>query len=764
MFADIVVDIAAGELDRVFQYRVPEALEDQVSVGVRAVIPFGRGNRKVEGYVIGLTEVPSYPEDKIKTIESIINDGINVEQQLITLAANIKTVYGSTMAAALKTVIPVKKQVRAVERKSYRLGISEEDAQLLLKKLEKDKRRASGAALIRALMCQESLSRMAVLQNMGVGPSVLKNFMEKGIVVEETSRVYRRAINIQQTMPSGKVLNEEQKKAVQDIMAKPGEVHLLHGITGSGKTEVYMELVAQTLAKGQQVIVLIPEISLTLQTVSRFYQLFGDRVSVMNSRLSAGERYDQYMRAKEGDVDIIVGPRSALFMPFERLGLIIIDEEHDGAYKSETTPKYHAREAAIWRSRLCGATVVLGSATPSIESYHKAVCGAYHLHRLTKRAVLGSGMARVHVVDLREEFKLKNKKIFSTKLTAMIEERLARKEQVMLFLNRRGYAGFVSCRNCGFVMKCRHCDVSLTVHYDGRLKCHYCGYEQPAVKVCPSCGSKYVAAFGTGTQKVETMVSEAFPQAKVLRLDRDTTAKKDSMDQILSDFRNGGADILVGTQMIVKGHDFPNVTLVGILAADLSMFSGDYLASERTFDLLVQAAGRAGRGDLSGDVVIQTYQPDNYSIECAAAQDYESFYQQEIMYRQIMHYPPFYNVLAVLGESQQEEKLQEAMLQIKAIAESMMSDGEGPFYEKNAAMAMASENIKQTTALECEVIGPASAFVSKAKDAYRKVIYIKCRKMRPLIQLKNSIEQAAAVMPVFNKIYIQYDMNPMNMY
>lgn len=738
MFADIVVDIAAGELDRVFQYKVPKHLECQISVGMRVQMPFGRGNRKIVGYVIGLSEQSSYPEEKMKYIECLMDDGITVEQQLITLAANIKTVYGSTMLSALKTVIPVKKQVRSLEKKSYRLAVTEEEAGMLLGKFEKDKRRAASTALIRALLCQETLSRHSILQNMNVSPSVLKNLLEKGIIIEDSQRVFRRPVNAQNCFCSGKVLNDEQKSAVDGIMREPGKVHLLHGITGSGKTEVYIELVAQTLAKGQQAIVLIPEISLTLQTVSRFYQLFGDRVSVMNSRLSAGERYDQYMRAKEGDVDIIIGPRSALFMPFERLGLIIIDEEHDGAYKSETTPKYHAREVAIWRSKLCNATVVLGSATPSIESYHKAVCGIYCLHRLTKRAAPGSGKANIHVVDLRDEFKLKNKKIFSTKLTQMVQERLEKKQQVMLFLNRRGYAGFVSCRSCGYVMKCRHCDVSLTAHYDGRLKCHYCGFEQPALKICPSCGSKYIAAFGTGTQKVETMVEDAFPGAKVLRLDKDTTTKKDSMDQILSEFRNGNADILVGTQMIVKGHDFPNVTLVGILAADLSMFSGDYLAAERTFGLLVQAAGRAGRGALPGDVVIQTYQPDNYSIQCAAQQDYEAFYEQEIAYRQLMHYPPFYHVLAILGEGQNETQLNQAMDVLREISDHSTSG--------------------------CEVIGPASAFVSKAKDAYRKVIYVKCKKVRPLIQLKMEIEQAQLTQPVFNKIYIQFDMDPMSMY
>lgn len=737
MYADVIVDIATGELDRVFQYRVPDDMENSISAGVRVEIPFGKGNRKIQGFVINTSSKPSYPEEKIKNIECVVNGGISVESQLITLASNIKTVYGSTMAAALKTVVPVKKQVRPVEHKSYRLNISLETAYTLLKKLEKDRRRASSAALLTALLSQGELSKSAVIQSLGISQAVIKSLKDKGIIAEEKRHIYRKPVNVQIGECSGLELNDEQRAAVEGILAGVGDVHLIHGITGSGKTEVYIALVAEMVARGQQVIVLIPEISLTFQTVSRFYQRFGDRVSIINSRLSAGERYDQYMRAKEGDVDIIVGPRSALFMPFEHLGMIIIDEEHDGAYKSESTPKYHAREVAIWRSKLCGATVVLGSATPSVGTYAKALMGTYHLHRLTKRAVTESNLPNVHIIDLREEFKLKNKKIFSHELTEMIYDRLAKKEQVMLFLNRRGFAGFVSCRSCGYVVKCRHCDVSMTAHYGGRLKCHYCGFEQPMFTVCPNCGSKYIAAFGTGTQKVETIVLEAFPEAKVLRLDRDSTSKKGSMDHILSDFKEGAADILIGTQMIVKGHDFPKVTLVGILAADLSMFSGDYLAAERTFQLLVQAAGRAGRGQLPGDVVIQTYQPEHYSIVSAAAQDYETFYRQEMIYRQVMNYPPFCHVLAVLGECLSKQSLDEAMTQTAELARTFSG---------------------------LEIIGPASAFVAKAKDAFRSVLYVKCNKMRRLIELKNSIEQAVNENTVFNKIYIQFDMDPMSSY
>ena len=369
-----------------------------------------------------------------------------------------------------------------------------------------------------------------------------------------------------------------------------------------------MELISRVIGQGRQAIVLIPEIALTYQTVMRFYNRFGDRVSIMNSRLSAGERFDQFERAKKGEIDVMIGPRSALFTPFSNLGLIIIDEEHEAAYKSEQVPRYHARETAIQRAKMAQASVVLGSATPSIESYYKAKNGEYVLLRLQKR-VQQKPLAECYTVDLREELKEGNRSILSRKLQELMEERLEKKQQTMLFINRRGLAGFVSCRACGHVIKCPHCDVSLSQHTGGRMVCHYCGYEEPEPKVCPSCGSKYISGFKAGTQKIEEIVKKRFPKARTLRMDTDTTRNKDSYEEILSAFANQEADILVGTQMIVKGHDFPNVTLVGVLAADMSLYRNDFHGAERTFQLLTQAAGRAGRGKETGEVVIQTYTP-----------------------------------------------------------------------------------------------------------------------------------------------------------
>lgn len=750
MYASVVVDIASGQLDREFQYTVPDTLTDEVRIGSQVIVPFGGGGRKIKGFITGFSENTDYDASKIKAIESVINDEVAAENHMIRLASWMRDMYGSTMLQALKTVLPVRDEVRAVVEYYYRPAVPFNGAAVQLAPVLESRKSKAKARLMAWFLTDEGTdggefhwqTRARVLQNSDVSAATLKAAVAEGLLEESTRQVYRSPVRTQAVFSGSVTLNEEQKKAVKDILESDKSVHLLFGITGSGKTEVYMSLIARMLSAGRQVIVLIPEISLTLQTVSRFYERFGDCVSVMNSKLSAGERYDQYLRAKRGEISLVVGPRSALFMPFSNLGLIIIDEEHDGAYKSEKSPKYHAREAAIYRAGMCGAKVVLGSATPAVTTYSKALLGEYGLHRLTCRAKTDSVLPDIVTVDLREEFKMKNKRIFGAELQEMMADCLSRGEQMILFLNRRGYAGFVSCRSCGYVLKCKHCDVALTAHTGGRLKCHYCGYETPLPKVCPKCGSKYIAGFGTGTQKVEQMVKEFLPQARVLRLDRDTAAGRDSTERILTDFREYRADVLVGTQMIVKGHDFPRVTLVGILAADLSMYSGDYMAAERTFQLLVQAAGRAGRGALPGKVVIQTYNPKHYSITCAAAQDYEAFYRQEIAFRQIMNYPPASNIQAVLGECADEALLTLCMESIKR----------------------AADNSAKRHLMPVEIMGPASAYVAKGKDAYRKVLYFKSKDLTVLMRLKKGIEAYLSKNTRFEPVYIQFDMNPMTMY
>ena len=532
-------------------------------------------------------------------------------------------------------------------------------------------------------------------------------------------------------------LTEEQRKVLEGIRQEWNQEErtcLIKGVTGSGKTLLYMELMELVLQKGEQVILLIPEIALTYQNVQRFYGRFGEQVTVLNSRMSQAERFDQMERARKGQVQIVIGPRSALFTPFPNLGLIILDEEHETSYKSEVTPRYHARETAVERARLEGAHVVLGSATPSVEAYSRCHTGQYALFFLNSR-YQEARLPQVYSVDMREELKMGNRSILSRRLQKAMEERLERGEQSMLFLNRRGYAGFVSCRSCGHVMKCPHCDVSLTVHNHGRLVCHYCGYETAAVSKCPECRSPYIGGFRAGTQQIEQMVKKRFPNARVMRMDLDTTRGKEGYQKILQSFGQREADILIGTQMIVKGHDFPYVTLMGVLAADLSLYASDYRAAERTYQLLVQAVGRAGRGGLPGEAVIQTYHPEHYSIQAAIRQDYDAFYEEEITYRKLLGYPPAANLMAVHGSCQEEDLLGQAMEFIRRYLLRIRKDE------------------------EIQIIGPAAESVSKINDMYRSVLYIRDQSGERLVQMREKLERYIEINRGFDPIYIQFDFN-----
>lgn len=741
VYIDVIVDISVNSLDRIFQYRVPEKLLDAVTVGCQVNVPFGSGNRRRQAYVIGVDTVLAYDASKIKDILGVTKAPA-ATGQLIALADWMHERYGCTMAQALKTVLPVKKSVKEVKRTAYFLA-DREGAQQLLEKSRKSRREKARVRLLEAMLKEGCMSKETVTGVLQISASTMKSILQTGVIREETSQVYRNPVRQRLDGWQEVCLNDEQMNAVASIWqnaaicrehwSREQGMHLLYGITGSGKTEVYMALMEKVLNEGRQIIVLIPEISLTLQTVSRFYARFGSQIAVMNSRLSAGERYDQYMRAKRGEASIMIGPRSALFTPFDRLGLIIIDEEHESAYQSEIVPRYQAAEVAARRAEMSGALVVLGSATPSVAVYQKAREGMIGLHRLTQRARTGSRLPDVKVVDLREEFRMKNRGILSQSLHEAMDACLKRGDQMMLFLNRRGYAGFVSCRSCGYVVKCRHCDVSMTVHHHTLLKCHYCGSEQPMPRVCPSCGSPYIAGFGVGTQKVEEFVQKEFPEARILRMDRDTTSGKDDMGRILQTFSEGGADILIGTQMIVKGHDFANVTLVGILAADLSLFAGDYQSSERTFQLLTQAAGRAGRGDRPGEVIIQTYQPEHYCIQTAAAQDYDSFYSQEIRFRQMLHYPPDRQMMVMLAEGEHDQQTGQAVQKLREIA------GEADFEA-------------------VEFIGPSRAGIAKAKDLYRYTMYMKHQDIKELMRLRDFLEGYLKWSQQFSNIYFTFDI------
>lgn len=765
-YADIIVDISLEALDRIFQYIVPEKMAREIRVGSQVIVPFGKGNRMVRGYVIGFSDAAEYAPDKLKEIQEIQKGSMVVESQMICLADWMSRVYGCTRAQSLKTVLNVKRRVRGGTKRVYRLSVSREDAEKEMNKLAVQPRFAARAALL-ALMLDDKegrgISETEMKKKIPSPGNALRTLMKHGWIEVSEAADYRIPYS---EISGGRavVLNEEQRQAVEGILTDERPVHLLYGVTGSGKTEVYMQLIERMLASGRQAIVLIPEISLTYQNIARFRQRFGRRVSVMNSKMSDGERYDQYIQAKNGEIDIMIGPRSALFTPFLNPGLIIIDEEQDGAYKSDTTPKYHAVDVAIQRMELCGGKVVLGSATPSVVTYDRAIHGTYGLHRLENR-VAGGTMAQTVVIDLREELRQKNYSIFSRRLQEEIEKRLEKREQVLLFLNRRGYAGFISCRSCGHVIRCPHCDISMTLHKsEGNiLKCHYCGMALPMPDNCPACGSKYIGAFGMGTQKVAEMLGKRFPKARILRADRDSMSRKNSHMEVFQAFAKGEADILVGTQMIVKGHDFPNVTLVGILAADLSMFSGDYLAGERTFQLLTQAAGRAGRSEKPGLAIIQTYQPEHYAVTCAAAQDYGTFYRQEILYRKLMHYPPAGHMMVVSVEHEDEMTAREGAL---LLAAAMNDETKTPANTAAAVRDAAAAVGSRAAAVEAwvQVLPPADGFRAKERDYYRKVIYIKSNEIKGLIECRNKAQEVIRKDGIFRQINVSFDIDPVNLY
>lgn len=749
-FADIIIDISHEAIDRTFQYKIPEELRGRIRIGAQVLIPFGRGNTIRSGYVVNVTDTPEFDVAKMKEIDSIRSGAVEIESSLIELAAFMKERYGSTTIQALKTVMPIKEKVKGLIHKEVRLLVTREEALQYLALYQRKNAKAK-IRLLKELIEDKVIPFSLVTGKLNISTSTLHAMQHDQVISVDEEGCYRDVLKDELSenyIENREIPNAEQQAVIDQVISdyETGhrETYLLKGVTGSGKTLVYIEIIDRIVSEGKQAIVLIPEIALTYQTVKRFRKRFGDKVTIMNSRLSKGERYDQFEKAKNGEVSVIIGPRSALFTPFRNLGIIVIDEEHETTYKSENLPKYHAKEVAIERARMAGAFVMLGSATPSVESYYSAKEGEYKLLTLSNRAIADACLADVSIVDMREELKLGNRSIFSNQLKELMKDRLSKKQQIMLFLNRRGFAGFVSCRSCGHVFKCPHCDVSLTEHFSGttnaKLSCHYCGYEVKRPQECPKCHSKMIAGFGLGTQKVEEYVKTLFPESSVLRMDADTTKNKDAHEKILGQFANGEADILVGTQMIVKGHDFTNVTLVGVIAADLTLFENDFKSAEKTFNLLTQAAGRAGRGNLRGEVVIQTYSPDHYCIETAAAQDYDAFYAEEKAYRKLLSYPPFTNVLVVYMEDDNYEELVRLSDALKLIITAW------------------------GTSDEVNVIGPCDATIVKINNRYRRVIYLKNKDYDVLVRIKNLTETFLKSRDEFKKCYIAFDFNPTHSY
>ena len=742
-YADVVVDISHEKVDRPFQYEIPEDMQEILRPGMCVLVPFGSGDTQRKAYVVNVGNTCNFA-GALKQIHAIVPDAASAQSMQLRLAVFMRERFGGTLIQCIKTVMPARKSAKKVEhRKLVLIGTREETIAALGE--AQRKKQVAKVRLLESLLEESELPYSLVTGKLMVGASTINSLEKAGILKKEVITSFRNPVKLSEQKREDKTLSDEQQLVIDTVRmdreAGEAKTYLLHGITGSGKTEVYIRLIEDVVASGKQAIVLIPEIALTYQTLIRFYRHFGERVSVLNSSLTPAEKYDQCERARQGEIDVIIGPRSALFVPFPNVGIVIIDEEHEASYKSESTPKYHAVDMALELARLHEASVVLGSATPSVNSYYRALHGEYTLFEMTKR-LTGGALPTVHTVDLREELRKGNRSIFSGKLKELLTDRLAKGQQSMLFINRRGTAGFISCRSCGYVVKCPHCDVSLSEHRGGKMVCHYCGYETIKVTNCPECGSKYISGFRAGTEQIEDRLKQEFPGIRVLRMDADTTKTKESYEEILSAFGSGEADVLVGTQMIVKGHDFPGVTLVGVLAADLSLAVNDYRAGERTFQLLTQAAGRAGRGTQAGEVVIQTYQPDHYAIVHASNQDYKGFYEEEEMYRDMMNYPPVAHMVAVQIYAKAEEQGEKLSMQLATVVKGLV-DTSLPIRER------------------MQVIGPAKAGIGKIGDIYRYVFYVKDRKYETLSRMKDKVEEQVNQMAP-RDISVQFDFDPMN--
>ena len=656
MFAQVIVDIVHENVAHIFTYRVPEGFAN-ISAGTRVLVPFGP--RKVEGLVLSLSDTTDYPPEKIKLLIKPLEDYPAVLPVLIDLAREMAQSSHCPLAETLRLMLPAVMRGGRIKEKTEtvaQLNIPQEDVDKAAFAQKRSPKRALLLTLLKdgkphpvkelALLVKdplESLKKLAELELITLGEEeVLRSPYE--------DMVTREVVDPKLMAAQQEVLSELEPALIQGSGS-----FLLHGVTGSGKTEVYIRLVRKALALDKGAIVLVPEIALTPQMVQWFRDRFGPVAAVLHSRLTPGERFDEWRRIRRGQARVVVGARSAVFAPVERLGLIVVDEEHEQSYQSEHHPRYDAREVAKSRCLKEGGTLLLSSATPSIMTFAKSMRGDYTLLEMPQR-VMGRPLPQVHVVDMRKELQMGNRSIFSGMLQQKLRECIDHGQQAMLFLNRRGYQSFVSCRSCGYVVKCGQCDIAMTYHQtggDGRMHCHYCGRVSPPPETCPQCGSKYIRYFGLGTQKVEEEVQKLLPNIPTLRMDIDTTTGKDAHHKMLSSFRAGEARVLIGTQMIAKGLDFPDVTLVGVVAADMTLNLPDYRSPERTFQLLTQVAGRAGRAKEPGEVVVQTYKPDNPVIQSAAAQDYRAFYQMEFGRRRTGLYPPFTVLCRLLVESEQ---------------------------------------------------------------------------------------------------------------
>ena len=700
-------------VDRPFDY----SAIDGASVGSIVKVPFGRANKLRLGIVTGIKATSE--EENIKPAHSVHNDRFSLSREMLGLCFFIKEYTLCTLGEAVRTILPpgsLRENLNVKINKTCVLNKSREEVATLLSLTGRDGIRSEGQRRILSYLLNITSADMGLIRDIpGYSSAQIRALSDRGIIKileHETIRNPYSEYSKKQDN-SEIILSQAQSVAYESIERlyeeKVAKCGLLFGVTGSGKTKVIMKAIDRALADKKTVIMLVPEISLTPQTVNLFCRRYGERVAVIHSSLSEGERLDAYARIKRGDVDLVIGTRSAIFAPLENIGLIVIDEEHEHTYKSESSPKYHARDVAAYRCGKNNALLLLASATPSLESFYKAECGNYTLIPLRQRYG-GAALPKAVIVDMREELRLGNTSPISDRLLKSLDEVYENDKQAIIFLNRRGYSSQINCRECGEVLTCPRCSVSLTHHTSrdgGRLLCHLCGYEEKMPKVCPSCGSDNLAFLGFGTQKLEGELNRYIPDMRVMRMDADTTSGKLAYDKMLEDFRSERADILLGTQMVAKGHDFPKVTLVGVALADTSLFVSDFRASERTFSLLTQVIGRAGRAESNGTAVIQTFVPKNETIRLACLQDYEKFYSGEIAVRRELSYPPFCDMVQLTMTSEDEVALHQ--------------------YSKNLSLLIVEKLGGEYSHMPFMVFGPFEAHVYKVNEKYRLRMVIKCK-------------------------------------
>lgn len=711
-FAGVIINRLALNIDRIFHYSIPDNLLGKIDIGSHVTVPFGNGNKITDGFVLSVSNSTDF-DGTIKEILSVDEGAPLFDREMLSVCQFLKEQYFCSYISAVKTVLPPgSARSRKISDKMIHgsvLNVPYDEAFDALEKL-RDKA-PKQCRILELLIHNDFVADSDIVFLTGASRQAVKALKDKGLARSESIEVFRMPIDYDSIPRSASpVLTKEQAHAVncicESLDSNRNKTFLLHGITGSGKTEVFLNCIEKALKIGKTAIVLVPEISLTPQMVTRFAARFGKKIAVLHSALSMGERADEYKRIKNGEASVVVGARSAIFAPLKNIGIIVIDEEHESSYKSESAPTYHAAEVADFRAKQHNAAVVLASATPSVESFYRAIHGEYTLVSLTHRPNAQS-LPPVTVSDMRDEMKNGNRSCIGLSLQKEILKNKENGEQTILFLNRRGFSSFVSCRSCGFVIKCKNCDVALTHHKAKHaLTCHYCGFTIKKPTVCPACASSYIKEFGAGTQKVEEEIKGLFPDTSVIRMDVDTTSAKLSHSAILDRFVNEKIDILLGTQMVAKGLDFPNVTLVGVLAADQSLFVDDFRAGERTFDLITQVCGRAGRGEKKGRALIQTYMPDNSVIRQAKEHDYISFYENEIALRRQLVYPPFCDIISVLLTAPVQNGL---LSYSKKLARSIFIVMQKEYHDK------------------FEILGPSETSVSRINGRFRQRIWIKCK-------------------------------------